>query len=99
MLKEYEPNNSLIEIGSNSTYTLNEYSVWLEVETNPNSEHNKTIMIHPTAFDALAKAMGYAKEIGSVDGETAVEKWDTVVQKQLVKGAKYGRTSRERTYR
>ena len=99
MLKEYEPNNSLIEIGSNSTYTLNEYSVWLEVETNPNSEQNTTVMIHPTAFEHLAKAMGYAKEIGSVDGETAVEKWDEVVQKQLVKGAKYGRTSRERTYR
>ena len=99
MLKKYEPNNSLIEIGKNSTYTLNEYSVWLEVETNPNSEDNKTIMIHPTAFAALAKAMGYAKETAGMDGETAVEKWDTVVQKQLVKGAKYGRTSRERTYR
>ena len=95
MSETYEPNNELIEIGNQSTYTLNEYSVWLEVETNPTSKHNKKIMIHPTAFDALAKAMGYAKELASVDGDTAIEKWDTVVKEQLVKGAKYGRTSRQ----
>ena len=94
MPKKYEPNNGLIEIGEDSTYTLNEFSVWLEIETNPTNERNTLVMIHPNAFDSLIKAIEKAREIGSVDGDTATKKWDAVVNSKEIKGAKYGRTSR-----
>ena len=95
----FSSNNGLIEIGKRSTYTLNEYSVWLELETNPTSENNKTIMIHPIAFDSIIKAIEEFRKIGAVDGDTATEQWDKVVQSGTIKGAKYGRTSRYATRR
>ncbi len=97
MPKQYPTNNGLIEIGKYSTYTLNEFSVWLEIETDPTDQRNTSVMIHPVAFDSLIKAIEKAREIGSVDGDTATEKWDAVVKSKEIKGAKYGRTSRYAT--
>lgn len=89
------PNSTLIEIKDGSTYTLNEYSVWLQVETHPgNDKYNKTIMIHPSAFDSIKKAIEKAEEIGNVSGDEAVKRWDAFVFSQHCKGAVFGRTSR-----
>ena len=83
----------LIEIKDGASYTLNEYSVWLEVGIDPDDE-DRVVCIHPSAFDSLTKAIAKAKEIGGVDGDKATKEWDTFVLSQECKGAKFGRTSR-----
>ena len=85
----------LIEIKDGAGYTLNEYSVWLEVHIDGYEEdEERKVLIHPSAFDSLTKAIAKAKEIGGVDGDTATKEWDTFVLSQECKGAKFGRTSR-----
>jgi hypothetical protein len=89
------PQLKLNEIRDGAEYTLNEYSVWLEVDIDGDDE--RKILIHPSAFDSLTKAMAKAKEIGGVDGDTATKMWDTFVLSQECKGARFGRTSRYAT--
>lgn len=89
------PSTKLNEIRDGAEYTLNEYSVWLEVDIDGDDE--RKILIHPSAFDSLTKAMAKAKEIGNVDGDTATKMWDTFVLSQECKGARFGRTSRYAT--
>jgi len=83
----------LIEIKDGAEYTVNEYSVWLEVSIDAEDEDRK-VLIHPSAFDSLTKAMAKANEIAGLDGDKAVKEWDTFVLSQECKGAKFGRTSR-----
>ncbi len=87
--------NTLNEIKDGAEYTINEYSVWLEVALD--GDEDRTILIHPSAFDSLTKAIAKAKEIGAVDGDEATKEWDTFVLSQECKGAKFGRTSRYAT--
>lgn len=88
----------LIEIKDGAGYTLNEYSVWLEVHIDGYEEdEERKVLIHPSAFDSLTKAIAKAKEIGAVDGDKATKEWDTFVLSQECKGAKFGRTSRYAT--
>lgn len=89
------PSTKLNEIRDGAEYTLNEYSVWLEVDIDGDDE--RKILIHPSAFDSLTKAIAKAKEIGNVDGDTATKEWDTFVLSQECKGARFGRTSRYAT--
>jgi hypothetical protein len=89
------PQLKLNEIRDGAEYTLNEYSVWLEVDIDGDDE--RKILIHPSAFDSLTKAIAKAKEIGNVDGDTATKEWDTFVLSQECKGARFGRTSRYAT--
>ena len=86
---------TLKEIKNGAEYTINEYSVWLEVALD--GDEDRTILIHPSAFDSLTKAIAKAKEIGAVDGYEATKEWDTFVLSQECKGAKFGRTSRYAT--
>lgn len=89
------PQVKLNEIRDGAEYTLNEYSVWLEVDIDGDDE--RKILIHPSAFDSLTKAIAKAKEIGGVDGDTATKEWDKFVLSQECKGARFGRTSRYAT--
>ena len=82
----------LDEIKKGATYTVNEFSVWLEV--NLDDDEDRKVLIHPSAFDGLTKAMAKAKEIGSVDGDKATKEWDSFVISQECEGAKFSRTSR-----
>jgi hypothetical protein len=83
----------LIEIKDGAEYTVNEYSVWLEVSIDAEDEDRK-VLIHPSAFDSLTKAMAKANQIAGLDGDKSVKEWDTFVLSQECKGAKFGRTSR-----
>lgn len=83
----------LIEIKDGAEYTVDEYSVWLEVSIDAEDEDRK-VLIHPSAFDSLTKAMAKANEIAGLDGDKSVKEWDTFVLSQECKGAKFGRTSR-----
>jgi len=85
----------LIEIKDGAEYTVDEYSVWLEVSIDAEDEDRK-VLIHPSAFDSLTKAMAKANEIAGLDGDkaTTTKEWDTFVLSQECKGAKFGRTSR-----
>jgi len=81
----------LDEIKKGATYTLNEFSVWLEV--NLDGDEDRKVLIHPSAFDSLTKAMAKAKEIGNADGDKATKEWDSFVISQECEGAKFSRTS------
>ena len=83
----------LIEIKDGAEYTVDEYSVWLQVSIDAEDEDRK-VLIHPSAFDSLTKAMAKANEIAGLDGDKATKEWDTFVLSQECKGAKFGRTSR-----
>jgi len=85
----------LNEIKDGADYTINEYSPWLEVALD--GDEDRTILIHPSAFDSLTKAMAKANEIAGLDGDKATKEWDTFVLSQECKGAKFGRTSRYAT--
>ena len=61
----------LNEIKDGAEYTVNEYSVWLEVASM--EDDDRKILIHPSAFDSLTKAIAKAKEIGGVDGDKATK--------------------------
>ena len=82
----------LNEIKDGAEYTLNEYSVWLEVALD--GDEDRKVLIHPSAFESLTKAIAKAQEIGGVDGDKATKEWDTFVLSQECKGAKFGRTSK-----
>ena len=82
----------LDEIKKGATYTVNEFSVWLEV--NLDGDEDRKVLIHPSAFDGLTKAIAKAKEIGSVDGNKATKEWDSFVLSQECDGAKFRRPSR-----
>jgi hypothetical protein len=82
----------LIEIKDGAEYTVNEYSVWLEVSIDAEDEDRK-VLIHPSAFDSLTKAMAKANEIAGLDGDKATKEWDKFVLLQECKGARFGRTS------
>jgi len=83
----------LIEIKDGAKYTTDNFSVWLEVSIDAEDEDRK-VLIHPSAFDSLTKAMAKAEEIAGLDGDKATKEWDTFVLSQECKGAKFGRTSR-----
>ena len=83
----------LIEIKDGAEYTVDEYSVWLQVSIDAEDEDRK-VLIHPSAFDSLTKAMAKANQIAGLDGDKATKEWDTFVLSQECKGAKFGRTSR-----
>jgi len=60
--------------GNNISTSINSYSVWLEVHVEGKSE---PIMIHPSAFEMLKKSMDKARELSSLDGDTAIKEWET----------------------
>ena len=91
---EMERNNimpKLNEINSEATYTINQYSVWLEVHLE--GDEDRVVLIHPNAIENLTKALTKAKEIASANGEKAVRDWDQFVLSQDSKGARFARTS------
>ena len=83
--------SKLNEINSEATYTINEYSVWLEVHLE--GDEDRVVLIHPNAIENLTKALAKAKEIASASGEKAVRDWDQFVLSQDSKGARFARTS------
>ena len=64
----------IIDTGRVST-SINDYSVWMEVNYTSEDGKESKILIHPKHFKLFIDSMNKAKELAALSGEEAIPKW------------------------